>query len=435
MAVPQAPSLANCSAISIPYPTLPGANISSLLVTPEQTGFQFIPAGLYANNGAVTLPDTSYCRAVVVYSKKDLKGNTTVEVWLPSQNWNGRIQAIGGGGWRAGLTGQSKMGMTAAIGQGYAAIGTNGGHSLIHPRDWAFESPGKIDVVGLRHYAATSLNDLSIIGKSVVKSVYGQPAKYSYFNGCSQGGRQGYMIAQEYPKAFDGIVASAAALNWASLAVGGFWAQMLMHEIGFVHPCELSTLTAAAIKKCDPEDGVTDGLISDPDSCRFDSFALVNTTATCWESGSRKISKEAAFLAHTGWTGLKTAKGFFKPLNNGTTHEAALVTVGVGALGPVLEYLNLTMGLADTICTTDGRCSGKPLEQANDWIKYFILKDPTYDTAKIRHTDFDNIYDTSVREYNSIMGTNSTDLSAFREAGGKLLSFHGLVSNYLYKLT
>jgi len=235
------------------------------------------------------------------------------------------------------------------------------------------------------------------------------------------------MIAQRYPKAFDGIVASAAAVNWAPLAVCGFWSQVVQHEIGYVHPCELSTLTAAAIKKCDPEDGVEDGLISDPDGCHFNPFTLVNTTATCFGSGSRNISREAAILADTGWTGLKSAKGLFRPLNTGTSHEAAFVTLGVTPLGPILDYFNYTMGLADSYCAPDGRCVGKPLGQTVEWIKYFVLKDPNYDVSGVRLPQFDDIFATSVREYNSIMGTNSTDLSAFHAAGGKILSYHGLV--------
>jgi hypothetical protein len=427
MALFSPPGFANCSAQLIPYPSLSGAQFRSLEVSTAYTGFQIVPPGAYPNHGAVTVSGLRYCNATVSYTSLDSEKLTTVEVWLPIDEWNGRMQAVGGGGWTAGLSPLSKMGMSAAISQGYAAIGTNGG---VHPdvREWAFESPGKIDMKRLKHYASTSLNDLSIIGKSIVNSYYGYPPKYSYFNGCSQGGRQGFMLAQEYPKAFDGIVASAAAVNWAPLAVCGFWSQMVQHEVGYAHPCELHTLTTAAINKCDPEDGVVDGIISDPDNCHFDPFPLINTTATCPGSGSRKISRSAAIVANTGWTGLKASKGRFKPLNEGTNHESALVTMGVTALGPVLDYFNFTLGLADSSCFADGTCIGRPLQQTEEWIKYFIKKDPNYDTSKMGQREFDDIFDTSIREYNSVMGTNSTDLSAFHAAGGKILSYHGLVS-------
>jgi hypothetical protein len=202
---------------------------------------------------------------------------------------------------------------------------------------------------------------------------------------------------------------------------------MVENEIGSVDPCELSALTDAAIKKCDPEDGVTDGIISDPDACHFDTFALINTTITCWNGSRRKIPKEAAFLANIGWTGYKAAKVLFRPLNQGSNHEAALVTTGV-PFGPLLQYFNVTVGLADRYCRQDGTCTEKPLGITADWIKFFVKQDPDYDTSKITLPEFEEIFKTSIREYNSIMGTNETDLSAFRDRGGKILSYHGLVS-------
>jgi hypothetical protein len=441
MAFPQVTNALNCSAQAISYPTIVGAQIRSLEASTAYTTFAYIQGGLYSNNGAVTVPaGLQYCNVTITYNPPDSERLTTVQVWLPSK-WNERMQGVGGGGWSAGLNDLAKASMIAAVAQGYTAIGTNGGNPSSDPRDWAFERSGpsnafnaskiasgqrKVDKKALKHYASTSLNDLSIIGKSVIRSFYGKPPRYSYWNGCSQGGRQGFMIAQEHPDAFDGIVASAPMLNWGALSVTGYWAQMVENEIGSVNSCELSSLTAAAIKKCDPEDGVTDGIISDPDACHFDPFALINRTVTCWDGSRRKISREAAILANTGWTGYKAATVFFRPLNQGTTHEAALVTVGV-PFGPILEAFNVTMGLADRYCRRDGTCTEKPLSQTSDWIKYFVKQDPNYDTSKIKLPEFEELFKTSIREYNSTMGTNATDLSAFRNRGGKLLSFHGLV--------
>jgi Tannase and feruloyl esterase len=153
------------------------------------------------------------------------------------------MQAVGGGGWSAGLNENSRTGMLAAVSQGYAAVGTNGGVSSEDPRDWAFQDSGskdtsapssgarKVDMKVFKHYASTSLKDLSLLGKSVIRSVYGKAPEYSYWNGCSQGGRQGFKIAQDYPEAFDGIVASAPALNWAALMVTGYVCQQYNVQI------------------------------------------------------------------------------------------------------------------------------------------------------------------------------------------------------------
>jgi feruloyl esterase len=322
--------------------------------------------------------------------------------------------------------------MLAAVAQGYTAVATNGGWTSNNPRGFALLRPGEVDIKSLKHFASTSLNDLSIIGKSVIKSFYGQPARYSYGNGCSQGGRQGFMLAQQYPRAFSGIAASSSAIRWASLMPAGFWAQALMHDMGkYPNPCEVSTLSAAAMKACDGNDGVMDGLISDPDSCHFDPYTLVNTTTSCFGTKNIKISKEAAYLAHTAWTGMKASNQSF--LHDGNTYEAAIVTAGAPLLDSVFTRLNITIGLADRQCNANGTCIGRPLDLVDDWIRYFIVKDPNYDSSKMTMKEFNAIFETSKREYTDIIGTGATDLSGFRKVGGKLLSYHGLVSPSPYQ--
>jgi Tannase and feruloyl esterase len=418
----------NCSSQAIPYPALPGATIRTLSASLARTAFQYIPAGLYANHDAVVATNTSYCNVTITYTPLDSNNKTTVQVWLPTQKWNGRMQGLGGGGWSAGLFDFGYPGMLAAVAQGYAAVATNGGWTSNRPRDFALLRPGTVDTKSLQHFASTSLNDMSIIGKSVIQSFYGQPPRYSYWNGCSQGGRQGFMLAQQYPHAFSGLAIGAPAINWSSLMIAGFYAQALMHTMGnYPDPCEISTLTAAAIKACDGNDGIVDGLISDPDSCHFDPYTLVNTTTSCLGSGNRKISKEAAYLANTAWTGMKNISNQ-SLLQDGNSYEASLVTSGGPLLDSVLNRLNITMGLADRQCSADGTCTGRPLDLVDDWIRWFVKKDPNYDSSKMTMKEFDEIAATSVREYTAIIGTGSTDLSGFRNAGGKLLSYHGLVS-------
>jgi hypothetical protein len=419
----------NCSSLSIPHPVLPGAQIRSLEAVAVEKGWQYIPAGLNANGPAVTVNSLNFCNVTVTYSPLNTTRITTVQVWLPTEDWNGRMQGIGGGGWISGLNEQALTGMSAALSRGYTAISTDGGFTSPDPRKWAFLSPGVIDKKTLEHWGTTSLNDVSIIGKSIIKSFYGSRPDYSYWNGCSQGGRQGYMLAQRYPKAFDGIAASAPIVNWGALMVAGFWSQMTMNQMGeYPRSCELATLTTAAIKACDPLDGVIDGLLSDPDACAFDPLTLVNTTANCEFGTNRKISPAAAKLAKAGWTGLVKSsvhEYMWKVTNN---YEASLVTEGsVPYVSGLLPYLNATTGLADVECRPDGTCYGKPYPFVADWIKLFVLKDPNYDTSKIKQEEFDRIFTASVNEYNPIIGTDNPDLSAFRDAGGKLLSWHGLV--------
>ncbi|TID20705.1 feruloyl esterase b precursor [Venturia nashicola] len=426
MALFQPSTPSNCSASLIHYLDIPGSTVRLVEAVPVSKGRQIIPAGLYSNNPSVSSSGVDFCNVTVTYTIANSQRNTSVQVWLPTEEWNQRIQAIGGGGWNAGLHDSGLVGMTAAVIQGYTAIGTNGGYPPgLGPESWDVLEDGKIDLLNFQHYATTSLRDLSIVGKSVVNSFYGRPAKYSYWNGCSQGGRQGFTLAQNYADAFDGIVASAPVVNWGQLMPAGFWAQATMNEIGeYPRACELKTLSAAAVKACDGSDGLVDGLISDPDSCTFDPSTLVNTKADCGVLSDINISPAAIKVAQTGWDGMRTS--VHRYMWEGNNHQAALVTEGsIPMLSGLLPYLNITTGLADTDCFANGTCTGRPFDIPRDWIKYFVLKDANYDASKIKVKEFDEFFSKSVEEYGPIIGTDSPDMTAFAKSGGKILSYHG----------
>lgn len=87
------------------------------------------------------------------------------------------------------------------------------------PSPWAHTTPGNVNLYALHNFGSVALNDAAIIGKSITKDFYSQPPRYSYFSGCSGGGRQAMMLAQRYPDAYNGIVAGAPAMNWPEFFV------------------------------------------------------------------------------------------------------------------------------------------------------------------------------------------------------------------------
>jgi feruloyl esterase len=97
--------------------------------------------------------------------------------------------------------------LQAAMRNGYAAAGTDTGHTGGNA-DFAFGHPEKVT-----DFAYRSIHEMAVQSKAILKEHYGSPAKFSYFNGCSQGGRQGLSEAQRYPSDFDGIIAGASAID------------------------------------------------------------------------------------------------------------------------------------------------------------------------------------------------------------------------------
>src|SRR5262249_15339311 len=132
----------------------------------------------------------------------------------------------------------------------------------------------------IRDNAHLGVHEMTVTGKALTQAMYGVMPAYSYFNGCSTGGRQGLMEIQRYPQDYNGIVAGAPAINWTRMLPQELWGPVLMNAANNpVAPCKLAAATAAAITACDAMDGVKDGVIEDPKRCTYDPKALVGTSA------------------------------------------------------------------------------------------------------------------------------------------------------------
>ncbi|KAH7353150.1 feruloyl esterase-like protein B precursor [Pyrenochaeta sp. MPI-SDFR-AT-0127] len=407
----------NCTAEAIPYPTIFGAEFTSVQTSLVQNYSRFVPQYYNFNHGDIQARNMTFCNVTLTHTHPGQGDTVTTQVWLPIQpKWNGRLQAVGGGGWIAGLHSFTSISMSGAVAEGYAAVTMDGGVPSEYPSDWALLSPGNVDLFALQNFASVALKDAALAAKSVINSLYGRAPSFSYWSGCSQGGRQGLMLAQRYPDLFDGIAAAAPATNWPELFVAIHFAQQVMNEMHeYPHDCELDALTAAAIKACDGNDGLIDGLISDPDACHFSPYSLVGTLVNCSSSSTtNSISKAAAAVADAAWTGARKEDGSFLWYMPG--YEANLT-------GPT--------STAGTTCSPNGTCTGRPNSLSTDWIRLFVKKDSEFDVSGMSRQDFERVFRASVREFESIIGSNSPDLSEFRKAGGKMITYHGLADEII----
>ena len=127
-------------------------------------------------------------------------------------------------------------------------------------------------------FAYRAIHEMTVKSKEIVKTFYGNAPSRSYFVGCSTGGRQGLMEAQRFPADYDGIVAGAPANYWTHLMGGTLSpAVALMKSDTRLAAPKLSALNKAALAACDSDDGVTDSLINNPLTCKFDPGALLCT--------------------------------------------------------------------------------------------------------------------------------------------------------------
>jgi len=231
--------------------------------------------------GATVRPDADpalfkslppFCR-VVADSAPSSDSDIKIELWLPLQGWNGRLQAQGNGGF-AGEIDFQLLGF--AIRHGYAASGTDTGHAgRVTDASWALNHPEKIT-----DYAYRAIHEMTTIAKAAIKSFYGNNPSHSYFAGCSNGGRQALMEAQRFPDDFDGILAGAPANYWTHLLSSAvFDAQVTTSDpASYIPAGKLPAIARAVNDACDARDGVSDGILNDPLQCRFDPAALLCRT-------------------------------------------------------------------------------------------------------------------------------------------------------------
>jgi len=393
---------ATCQGIAPPL--VPGATVQSLTEV-------YVPAGTDQNPGGSPIPNVpAHCTVTLYLTHPGAGDHVLVDVWLPTSGWNGRYEGTGGGGYAAG---EFDIALAPAIESGYAAASTDAGvgTNVLSPAAWALNANGTVNTALLTDFAYRSQHDMAVAAKQIVASFYGRAASYSYWNGCSTGGRQGLMEAQRYPTDYNGIVADAPAINWAEFIPAEFWPQVVMNEEkDYPTSCELSAFTQAAVAACDKGDTVAGGIIDNPTSCGFDPRSLIGKQVVC-DGTTLTITATDAEVVRLIWQG-PAVNGI--PLWYGLTKGAPFD------------------GLAATTTTASGVSAGEPFPIASSWISYFLKQDPTFDTSTITYAQFVQLYVQSVREYDSIIGTDDPNLSAFEKAGGKMVTFHGLADQLIF---
>ncbi|MGW5606441.1 tannase/feruloyl esterase family alpha/beta hydrolase [Streptomyces sp. NPDC003753] len=393
----------NCDTVSVKAPA--GTKVESV-TTLHQEGGTIQGTGVL--QGTVTdVP--AFCEVTVTLTHPGDGDHAKVRTWLPVSGWNGRFQGLGGAAY---LAGDNNVGLATAVKNGYAATTTDAGVGDALDTSWALNSKGQVNTALLKNFASRSQHEAAVVGKEVVDAVYGKRASYSYFTGCSTGGRQGYMEAQRHPTDYDGILADAPAINWDEFEVATLWPQVVMNnEKTYPAPCEFKAFTDAAVRACDPLDGVEDGLVNDASRCDFDPRRLIGAKVVCNGKELTVTAADAAVVRKI-WDGPRTPSG--RKLWSGV---------------PIGANLAALAGVSDP--DANGNVKGAPFQVPADWVRLWVAKDPSLDVSKITYSRFTRLFKQSEAEYDKVMGTDDPDLSAFLKSGGKLLTWHGQADQYI----
>jgi Tannase and feruloyl esterase len=352
-----------------------------------------VAAGTFTPPDAFPLPDLpAFCRIALRVAPE-----IDIEVWLPL-TWNQRYQAVGNGGY-AGVISYAQM--AVALRDGYATASNDTGHASDSPAplldgSFALAADGSLDYQAIRDFAWRSTREMTLKAKPIIRAFYGTGPSYSYWTGCSTGGREGLMSVQRFPEDYDGVLVGAPAINWDRFIPSNLWPRIAVHEIVGAPALSFSkllTVTADATAACDSADGVTDGVINDPRSCMYDPVESI-----CQAGGDPAscLTAQEAEAVRQIWKGPQRDTG--QRLWFGPERGASLIPLA-----------------AET-----------PLSQLNfSYLQYWIMQDPGFDWQSLTTDTFEPVFRTSQWKFHEIIGTDDDNLQGFRLRGGRILMWHG----------
>ncbi len=354
--------------------------LSSLgLADGEIRNAEYVAAGDFnapSARGADVYADLqAFCRVSAVLSPVE-GSHIQIEVWLPMQGWNNKLVAVGNGGLAGSI---SYNALAGSLAEGFAAVSTDTGHEGQDPEFLT-------DRVLLADFAYRAIHQMTVSAKFIVTNYYSVNPRFTYFNGCSTGGRQALTAAQRYPDDFDGIVAGAPANSTVRMTMQQLWNSRVVNDKPGL---ELSSedfikLNDYVLASCDGLDGLEDGIIENPAMCMAD------------------------------------------PANvNGFSQDKieALQLIYQGAVNPVTGELIYPGFAKGSELAWTAMVRSEPFSYSNDMQTFVVSQDPQWDFMTMDYARDLSILDNRVNALG--MQAINPDISEFINNGGKLLLYHG----------
>lgn len=329
------------------------------------------------------------CRVVMSVATSS-RSKIRIEAWLPqASNWTGRVLSTGNGG-IGGCIQFEDLAYGASL--GFATLGSNGGH------DGMTGVPFLNNEDVIADFAWRALHTTSEISKTIAPQFYGKDYTKSYYLGCSTGGRQGWKSAQSYPSDFDGIVAGSPALAFNNLTSwSGTFYQIFTAAgpDGFPPQSAWPAIDASILSQCDTLDGAND--------------SVVETAALC-----NAIFRPEALICASNATNTSTC---ITPLQASTLRT---LFTPLYASPDTLVYPSLPVapGVAALAYSV---YAPAPFLYTSDWFKYAVYNNPNFSAATLTPSDWAYAWAQNAGDVNTWSG----DLSAFRDRGSKILTYHG----------
>lgn len=406
---------AGCSALS-------GRTLKAEEIGLPTTGATIDSAALVLST-ATGNTEGEYCRVMATIKPVDPAAQVMKFAANMPTKWNGRIMQNGGGGYSGVLPAASGAlsiapGTTNPLAAGYVTYGSDSGH----------QTPGASFATNdeaLANYGHMHIKKSKDVAVKVVGWYYGGRIEKSYFSGNSTGGREALTAAQRYPNDFNAVYSSSPTMFWGIRMIGLPIGRLVYGTPGgYINVQKQRLIQATALQACDSLDGVTDSIVSNIPACRAKAAQTLaslrcangaDTGDTCLSDAQLAVVN----LIHDGLTlPYKMAEGLDRYQGYNILEGTTFAPESGLALGSSPTLLNPPT-LAE---------NGYLFGQATEWVRYFVTKNATFDPLSF---DIYNpgVYRQSLIDQTSIVGAYSSDLSAFRARGGKIILMQGLADS------
>lgn len=389
-----------------------------------------------SSSGATTY---SYCNVSVSYTHTG-KGDRVVLLYaLPNPtDFKNRFYVAGGGGFS--LSSDS----TGGLSYGAASGATDAGYDAFSQSydEVVLYGNGSINWDATHMFGYQALGEMTQVGKALTSGFYSLDDKlYTYFEGCSDGGREGMSQVQRWGEEYDGVIAGAPAFRFAQQQVLHVYSSAVEKVLDYLPPpCELAKIVNATIAACDPLDGRTDGVVSRTDLCKlqFDLKSIVGEEYYCAEKNNTSLGfgfNKRQELTKRQAQGSTTS---YQPAQEGTVTEEG-VAVAEAIYGGLFNSEGQQAYLSWQIASELGDASTTYNSDTDAWELSIPSTGGEYVTKFVQLLDLDNLsdldnvtYDTLVDwmqigmiRYMDSLQTTLPDLTPFQSSGGKLLHYHG----------
>ncbi len=348
-----------------------------------------------------------YCR-VLGYVEPHIQ----FEVRLPTSGWTQRFLETGCGGQCGNLSIHETHdeGCYPANHGDLVLASTDMGHTGTFDGVWARgDAQARID------FAYRGLHQTVLAAKAIIEKYYGQGAKFSYFTGCSDGGRQALMEVERFPGDFDGVVAGAPGMNFITQNTfyHGWNARENTDADGhaILTADKLPLLHQAVLSACDQLDGVKDEIIGDPRRCHFDPGVLAcrpnQDAASCLTPAQVNVVREIYKGAHTA--------------------DGKQLVISGPQPGSELAWAGVYVPKAP----------GQPLASwtyAEGTLRYLVFQHNPGERYSLSDLKFDRATFDAIRPMHALYDTTDPDLTPFIDRGGKMIIWHGWADPHISPL-